>query len=175
MKRHIPALAVVAVVTVAIGCAGAGEEQNYKELDEQRPLFEPENPNPPTSRAPQTIPLAAAVQEDAAATQPAAKVYVFTLRQQWPSITVGPADGRTRHNPVYFRDFPLDDTYVDVTDPSLTQSRFDAALNGADARNWHIRNALGAAAQPAKFGIDLMLLPVYQVTEGWPWAPKTTP
>ncbi|MEE9212965.1 MAG: hypothetical protein V3U29_09950 [Phycisphaeraceae bacterium] len=180
---------VLTAAAVMVGCAGTDEVQNYKVLEDKKPLFEPEDPSSPRSHVPLTVFIAASLDnsENTTVAEPllqpvrGASAHAFDDRASWPKITVGPADGRTHHNPIYFRDVPIDDTYVDVTDPPSSLSQFDAALYGADARNWHLTNAVGLGLQPVKFGIDLFLLPVYVLTEGSglyegpPWAHRTTP
>lgn len=184
----------------ALGCAGGGgaEEQNYKVLEEDREMFRTDEDRPTSMQdarramlvhggkssadATPTAQPAAADQPDIAdellspvseSADPAAGTILD--RSNWSRITVRPADGGVRHNPVYWRDCPIDDTYVKVLAQPREIPKLEAALDNPYAANWNGTNALGTVAQPVKFAVDTVLLPLKFFTEGCPWSEEISP
>ena len=95
-------------------------------------------------------------------------------RSQWPRIAVGPSDGATRHNPIYFRDCrPRTWCSVCRRECTAEEMAVDEAqraegidvgtvriLDGAESGNLTDgTNAAGLVIDPVKFGVDLILLP----------------
>ena len=53
--------AALVALMMMLGCASPGDEQNYKVLDEETPLFQPESPNRPSLQGPPSPFIAATV------------------------------------------------------------------------------------------------------------------
>ena len=89
-------------------------------------------------------------------------------RFDWPRSVVRPADGRTWHDAIYFRDSRIGIVARPV-DHTMTESeKLKAALDGAKAANWSSDNLAGGFANPPKFGLDLLALPFsFVATPGW--------
>jgi|GEM_PF-5452737 len=97
-------------------------------------------------------------------------------RSHWRRIRVGPADGSVSHPPKYFEDHnrakPIRQK-LDFDDSLSTQA--GAATSGADKASWMSDgNAEEIVTQPAKFGWDLLILPVKLVVQPV-WSSETTP
>ncbi len=162
----------------AFGCAGPGEEQNYKVLEEDQPKFQTE-PDPASSShqaAPPAAQAAAEHQPDSTVPTappgrtdypseptppsvglpPALTPSVIPLdRSYWRRQVVGPADGITHHNPIYFSDLPLDPEHLPADQQAELETRLRSVLEGAKAGNWNPTNAAGLVLQPGKFVWDV--------------------
>lgn len=123
---------------------------------------DPNEPAPPTEEAPP-----APVNE----TEPS---IVGLDRSHWPKITTGPDRGVTYHNPVYFRDVPTGRDDEQVLDHDMVESRINAALSHSHSDWMKNDNPLDLVAQPVKFGLDLLFIPV-NMFKAPLWARETSP
>ncbi|MAE63788.1 MAG: hypothetical protein CMJ18_05905 [Phycisphaeraceae bacterium] len=95
-------------------------------------------------------------------------------RSHWPKRTVGPSDGGTRHRPIYFKDVDLradekvkkDEAYEQQWHTGLDGHRNQTLLNPT--------NMLDLVVQPAKFGLDMALMPLKAVLKP-PFSANTSP
>jgi len=124
------------------GCASQSDDQNYRLLEEDRPMFDPrhDTDKPGASVTPETPETAPSLQG-------------FD-RSHWATIETRADDGATPYQPHYFTDLPLDAT-----------PQRDSPLDGGDMVAWDPINTQAAFAQPIKVGVDLLLLPVKLVQD----------
>jgi len=166
------------------GCSAPGENQNFKILEEDTPLFDtspdPDRPGAASTPAPQEPRTAEAATTDelpvtvevAQAEAPAPEVRkpdvpttvsetepsVTSLdRSHWARIATGPDSAQFSAQPHYFEDLPLEEIRSQGTDPQ--------PLDCADAAGWDRANLYSTLAQPVKFGVDLVMLPVRLCTD----------
>lgn len=95
-------------------------------------------------------------------------------RSDWPSTTVGPADGRTVHHPTYVLDPRW---WGDETNPlsrMQVEWQLEEAVSGAKAENWSRGNAGDAVAAPLVAAGELAVLPVSAIMAP-PWIVVETP
>lgn len=124
------------------GCASSGASENYKILDEDRPMFDTSvDPHQPGAR----------MEDETSLTG--------VDRSHWPIVTVGPGRPRVDQPPRYFQDW-------DLSRFAAADSRGDGETEPGRGvpENWTRSNALGVVAQPVKFLIDFAMLPVRAVT-----------
>ena len=166
------------------GCSAPGENQNFKILEEDTPLFDtspdPDRPGAAEAPAPEerqtaeaattdelpvtveAAPVAAAVPEADATdvteavleTEPS----ITSLdRSQWARIATGPDIAQIAAQPHYFEDWPLEEIRSQQAEPQ--------PLDYPDAAGWDSANLYSTFAQPVKFGLDLVMLPVRICTD----------
>jgi hypothetical protein len=172
------------------GCATGGDDQNYRVLEEDRPILEGETGEPHGSAAPvegathfvmyQQDPALAQALEQPALRHDRLEVPVpesdpsgVIDRSNWTPMLVGPADGRTRHFPIYFEDPKREELYTDVLAQPTAQRQMTAALQSGDPTLTG-GNLLSIVLEPADFALDAVLLPVRAVITP-PWRRVTTP
>lgn len=95
-------------------------------------------------------------------------------RRGWSRLTVGPADGSTIHNPIYWRDCPIDSSHCDLRALPSVEARLEAAMARPDAGNWSLDNVLISFVEPGKFVADGALLP-WSMIQAHPLEEVTTP
>ena len=154
MSLRFDHLAMVAGLLM-LGCASTGEEQNYKELNEDREMFRTEPDDGYSSAEMQVFQITAAFEQDESADTVTDPDSILN-RESWPVVSIEPVDGATTHRPYYFRDCPIDKTYVDVLGPPTVEQRLNAALEHERAANWSGANLLGGVVQPVKFAADTL-------------------
>ena len=182
MRRKILWITFGTTMAFWFGCAGSGGDQNYKVLDEDRPMLQPERSTggPGMSQAPP--PSAPALAEPSATTTVQVPAVIATLepslngldRSAWPTVTVQPERGQVSHYPVYFanRYATGERRLIErVDDPD---AQLEAALSGAKAGNLDIANLTNAGLDPLVFARDLILLPYHAVLTP-PWSTVMTP
>jgi hypothetical protein len=163
----VKCMMAICVAAGLVACTSNSGEKNYKLLEEDRPRFETEHrpmgrgdggdvlqwasiaddlevmvetaPPPTGGRAGSVIPT------------------TFEDRSAWNVITIAPADGRTTHWPVYFRDCPTQSQRIA---PMTAEAAFELHLAGDAAAGWSASNAADTVTQPLKFAFDLVTLPV---------------
>lgn len=180
MREKILWIAFGTTMAFWLGCAGRGGEQNYKVLEEDRPILQPDRPSgAPMSRA--TIPslwgpanATAAALESAAPSAPQAPSANILDRSNWPVIPVAPASGETHHGPVYFETYYFGQPRRAIDRTDNPDERLDAALMGAEAENWTVENAKAFFVQPLLFAKDFVLLPYHLILTP-PWSDQVTP
>ncbi len=170
--------ALTLTLTAAMtACTANSQEKNYKLLEEDRPMFETEHK--PMSVLERHYAALADDKQIVVDTAPGptggtANTVIpqtFEDRSAWDVVTVGPADGRTLHWPVYFRDCPYEAKPVNPVTP---EAAFEQYLSGDTHDGWSACNAAAAATQPVKFLFDLAVLPVRLVIEP-PLVNQTSP
>jgi hypothetical protein len=175
MRRKILWITFGTTMAFWFGCAGGrggGDDQNYKVLEEDRPMLQPErgtggNGGPGISFFPAEWrfgTLATALAQETGATgeeaeptemttsttQPAVlapvgdtEPSVVSLdRSNWPTIRVRPEDGRTWHGPVYFEDRPIGSDRRNIDRSQDPDQQLQAALSGADRSQFYTRENL---------------------------------
>jgi len=186
MRRKILWITFGMTMAFWFGCAGRGEDQNYKVLDEDAPSLQPDSNNyrPGMSAVPSTSP---------AVTQPEASVSTRELlaqqqaaldettpsltgvdRSNWPKIAVRPASGLTYHKPFYFQDRETTYDRRRIERAHDTDEMLAASLEGEKPANWSAENAKDAVLQPLNYAKDMILLPVRAVVQP-PWTEVHTP
>jgi hypothetical protein len=165
------------------GCASNGDEQNYKLLEEDRPMFNTEPGGGAEADAPAQMNATATAEAAPAATVESASVahpasddqqsVTGIDRSQWGKVTVSPELGETHHWPHYFNDLALETPRtLDVTAEPMVS--LHQAMSGTDAAPLTLINGVGTVVQPLKFAFDIAALPVYMVLTP-PWKDVTTP
>jgi len=168
------------------GCAAGGQEENYKILNDE-PV--PARTEDKFSTGPQTMMLGTlviAANEDQAqpAEQSAAAGGVQLAtgesslqgldRSHWPKIVTGPADGRTVHGQIYWRDVQIGPSPTAMSVEQDPEAQLAATLEGADAHHLSRQNVATLFVQPLKFCVDSILLPIRVFTHP-PTKKITTP
>ena len=166
-------LLAVLLVLLMLGCASTGEEQNYKVLDQDRERFRTEPDDGYSSAEMPVFQIVAVFEQDESVDSVTYRDGILN-RKSWPVVSIEPMDGATTHRPYYFRDCPIDESYVDVLEPPTIEQRLNAALKNERAGNWSGANLLAGVVQPVKFAADTLLLPVRAVID-LPWKNQQTP
>ena len=78
-------------------------------------------------------------------------------RSHWARIATGPDSAQIAAHPYYFADWPLEEI--------RSQGAETQPLDCPDAVGWDKANLYSTVAQPVKFGIDLVMLPVRICTD----------
>ncbi len=91
-------------------------------------------------------------------------------RSAWPKVKVGPADGTTYHEPLYFSECPISHKYATVVDGDSAP----ASLDGWRPAHYDATNTLNLLVQPMKIGADMVLSPWYLIQQH-PWSEVTSP
>lgn len=118
-----------------------------------------------------------AVQEDSDLTIRVAPVQTTVVnlnREDWPSRTTGPADGRVVHHPTYVLEATYWGDEVNPLSPTQVESQLEEALSSATAANWSWGNLGDAAAAPLFAAGELVVLPVSAIISP-PWIAVETP
>ena len=187
MTRKIAFLSLLVTLAYwlggAVGCATPGDDQNYRELDEDRPMFETDDPTQPGAEAvpdEEVLPteaLDAAMAELPAPVSDTEPSLRGLDRSHWPIVRIGPGDGTVRHGPHYLRDcpgmvpaHPLGEGWDEAT----TEQRLLAAMAGEENGGWCLINLVNAGGQPLAFAAEMVLLPAKAVMAP-PWSKQTKP
>lgn len=147
MPQRIVYLAVMFTLAYwlgnVVGCSSNQiENDNYKLLEEDRPMFETKpNMSDPGAAAP-------AINDTTASLQ-------GLDRSQWDRISIAPEQGTTPASPNYFNDYPIYNRRVESTEP----------LANVTNAGWDKTNTLDVLAQPIKFSLDIAALPIRLVTD----------
>ena len=167
------------------GCSAPGDNQNFKILEEDTPMFDtspdPDRPGAALAPAPEGQQTAeAATTDDLPVTIEAAPVVAATEpqvdtthvkeavtetepsvtgldRSHWARIATGPDSAQMVAQPYYFEDLPLEEI--------RSQGAETQPLDCPDAVGWDKANLYSTFAQPVKFGLDLIMLPVHIFTD----------
>lgn len=191
MRRKILTITFLTTLVFWLGCAGTGEEKNYKVLEEDQPMFDTDPDRTGSMAEPQTEPAVVEIQAvDAGAGETVAVVEEQALAEEttlaaaephpldrsfWDRIPVHPVSGVTHHRTVYYNRYDLTDEKAPA--PAIddqTEAELNAALDGAFDKSWNGTNAANFLIEPAGFGIDTLALPIRAIFTP-PWAMTTTP
>ena len=108
----------------------------------------------PDEAAPAPEPVEETVAQPVVETEPS----IASLdRSHWPRLAVSADSGRIDARPHYFEDLPLEQMRQDQADSQ--------PLDSGDAVGWDKANFRAVFAQPVKFTMDLVMLPVRLVTD----------
>lgn len=176
-------MTMAAMVLGGVGaCTSSSDEKNYKMLEDDRPMFESEHK--PLGRASLIEARFASLEDDTTVTVSADDAppptggqrepvlpTAFTYRSQWEPVVIGPADGRTAHQPWYFNDCPIGQSHIQPANP---EAAFEQYVDDGPGTVFTADNAKAAATQPLKAGLDLLLLPVRAILTP-PWTTVHTP
>jgi hypothetical protein len=179
MRRKILWITFGMTMAFWFGCASRGEDQNYKVLEEDAPMLEPDrnNPRPGMSAAPATTP-APSPREQLAAQQAAINETTPSVtsmdRSNWPKVAVRPDSGLTYHKPIYFQDRETAYERRQIERAHDTDEMLAASLEGHRADTWSMENAKDLFIQPLNYAKDMILLPVRAVVQP-PWTEVHTP
>lgn len=166
------------------GCSAPGENQNFRILEEDTPMFDtspdPERPGAAEAPAPKDQQAAgAATTDELSVTVEAAPVVTAAPkaettdvtetvaetepsvtgldRSHWARIATGPDIAQIAAQPYYFEDWPLEEIRNKGTEAQ--------PLDCPDAVGWDMTNLYSTFAQPVKFSLDLVMLPVRICTD----------
>lgn len=146
------------------GCAGAGGDQNYRELErvpghqfqtERDPLMGPRiGPTRAPATRPAGLPHGQAISLAGGA---------FS-RANWSRVSFAAASGRTQHGPLYFADAvkPVEGNLLDIQG---TDARLSATLAGSKDHVFSRQNGEQLVFEPARFFFDVGVLPVNMVRQ----------
>jgi hypothetical protein len=181
-KSYVSAI-LGAALLLSIGCAGPGEEKNYKELErEDAEPFQTER-DPLFGSRPGSVVYAAldeqpgqviiSIDQEAAPRVDPPPSLTGLDRSHWPTLFFSPADGRTVHNPTYFTDVDVERDRMDLARPDIT-ARAEQALTASEPENYSGRNVADLFVEPVWTIAQLGLLPAMMIVQP-PLAKVTTP
>lgn len=166
------------------GCASTGDDQNYEMLNNDEPAFDADQPGLQSRqdiaeelglashRTPSSTPAAATTiitdapngadvtMTDNVPSEDGPSINGLD-RSNWKRMRVTYTDGRTWHNPYYFKDANFHAESSRASAPATgvvyDEAAFLKPLEGAKSGN--PPDMLGLFLQPGKFGLDLVTLP----------------
>lgn len=95
-------------------------------------------------------------------------------RSHWPRIAIQPEVGRTKHFPLYYKDYKPDRQVERIDFDTPVEQQLGAALANHGAHSWDRHHAVNFVIQHFKFGFDTVAAP-FRMFQSPPWRTVTTP
>jgi len=177
MHKHALTIALLAMAATLTGCASRGDDQNYRVLQDDTPILQRETGEPRSQRHDEQAMYFVALQDDVTVNpivpQANADPSGVMDRSHWSATYAGPADGRTWHGPVYFKDRRYYVESPDVLAEGTRQRQIEAALEDGRGTLSAV-HVTGLVVEPINFALGIVLLPARMVLTP-PWEKVSTP